>query len=805
MDFHITKKKNKNKPSNIIPYSINYLFKKLKKNVNKEEIKKPKIIHSNETIIELLSKEKELRTLTEIKIISKYLAEKFEYFKKINESGEKNKLEKIVSVLNLEKFEPNQYIIKYGQEGDKFYIVLKGKIKITKPIYIEKCITLKEFLDIMYEIKHYENDYLKYDRINEKNLHLNLNIDRLLSMDLLKDTIEKKYNFIIEEEEDLGIFYEGFPFGEIALIKRYKRNANIKALNQTYCITLTKHDYHRVMIEIEQKRLERTVSLFQKTYPLFQFWTINDLIKLFNCLSTVNLNKGDYLYKQNENSDYIYLVKNGVFEIYSMVSLKWAKNFFYYINSSKNNLINILNEKERKLKDNELIQLYDKLIKNKEISPCNYDPSINQKIISNYESSNSSLIDNKKEEEKLMNKYKLFKVFLRTIDTKEIIGIEDSLELKKRFYFVKCISPQGELHKIYLFDFFKMLNLIDKINRKLLNDLISEKKRVFFRQIVLNSKNNGKRLDTKIDYQFNMFLMDQDLEIKRIVKNVTGNDYQNIEDVPKEYENEVLEQVSNSLSDNYLLSENNKNNKSNIKLKSKLNFSLNNYIKFHKDSDRDNVYSPMKNKKIYRRNFISPRNYVPNTKNMFTNYYEQCKNLSKKIPYKLKVSQKTISPKNENKTIYYTYSNKSSKNMKQKNTLSIELSPKFEKEKIKNEINKFEMKSPSNKNFSKLIKNINNRVFTPKLKSLSYREKLFPTNFQSHKSIKKRNLIINQTSSNDSYDENILYNSTTRYANFKSIINGKKIFLKKNFTHVLEEEKKKDKDKPKYPINLSNK
>ena len=96
-------------------------------------------------------------------------------------------------------------------------------------------------------------------------------------------------------------------------------------------------------------------------------------------------------------------------------------------------------------------------------------------------------------------------------------------------------------------------------------------------------------------------------------------------------------------------------------------------------------------------------------------------------------------------------------------------------------------------------------MFTPKLKSISYREKLFPTNFQSHKSIKKRNLIINQTSSNDSYDENILYNSTTRYANFKSIINGKKIFLKKNFTHVLEEEKKKDKDKPKYPINLSNK
>ena len=804
MDFHILKKKKKNIPSNIVPYSISYLFKKLNKNKNTEEILKPKNIHSNE-IIELLSKEKHLRTLTEIKIVSKYLAEKFEYFKKISESGEKNKLEKIVSVLNLEKYEPNQYIIKYGQEGDKFYIILKGKIKISKPIYIEKCITLKEYLEIMYDIKNNENDFLKYNRINDRNSNLNLNVEKLLSIDLLKDTLEKKYNFYIEEEEDLGIFNEGFPFGEIALIKRCKRNAYIKALNQTYCISLTKNDYHKVMIEIEQKRLERTVTLFQKTYPLFQFWTLNDLIKLFNCLSTVNLNKGDYLYKQNENSDYIYLVKNGVFEMYSMVSLKWAKNFFNYINSSKNNLINILNEKERQLKDNELIKLYDKLIKNKEISPCNYDPSINKKIMSNYESNNSYLIDNKKEEEKMINKYKLFKVFLRTIDSKEIIGIEDSLELKKRYYFVKCISSQGELHKISLFDFFKMLNLINKINRKLLNDLISEKKRVFFRQIVLNSKNNGKRLDTKIDYQYNMFLMDQDLEIKKIVKNVTGNDYQNIENVPKEYENEVLEKVSNSLNDNYLLSENNKTNKLNIQSKSKLNFSLNNFIKFHKHSERDNVFSPIKNLKTFKRNFISPKNNLNKSKNNCKNNYAQYTNLSKKLSDKLIVSQKSISHSKEKKTIYLTYSNKSQKMINQKNTFSIDFSPKIANEKIKNEIQKFSLKSPSNKNFSKLVKNINKRVFTPQLKSISFREKLFPYNIQSHKSIKKRNLYINQTSSNDSFDDKIIYNSTTRYVNFQSIIKGKKMFLKKNFTHVLEEEKKKDKEKPKYPINLSNK
>ena len=803
MDNQNIKKKKKNIPLNIVPYSINYLFKKFNKNTKTEEKIKPKKIHSDELIIELLSKERHLRTLTEIKIISKYLSEKFEYFKKIKESGEKYKLEKIVSVLNLEKYSPNQYIIKYGQEGDKFYIILKGKIKVSKPIYVQKCITLKEYLDMMYEIKNNENDFLKYNRINDKNSSLNLNIEKLLLLDLVNDTLKKKYNFYIEEEEDLGIFYEGFPFGEIALIKNFKRNAYIKTLSETYCITLIKNDYNKVMIEIEHKRLEKNISLFQKTYPLFQLWSLNELIKLFNCLSTINLNKDDYLYKQNENSDYIYLVKNGVFEIYSMVSLNWAKDFINYIFSSKNNLINILNEKEKQLKDNELIQLYNKLIKNKEISPCNYDPFIEKKIISNYKLSNSCLIDNKKEEEKLINKYKLFKVSLRTIDTKEIIGIEDSLELKKRYYFVKCISPQGELHKISLFDFFKMLNLIDENNRKLLNDLISEKKRVFFRQIVLNSKNNGKRLDTKIDYQFNMFLMDQDKEIKKIVKNVTGNDYQNIEDVPKEYENEVLEQISNSLSDNYLLSDSNRNSKLNIQSKTKLNFSLNNFIKYHQNSERNNIFSPIKKMKNYRRNFISPRNYGNNVKNIFSNYFDT--NLSNKMSYRLKTSQQTISPKNHSKTIYLTYSNNTPKNIKQKNNFSIDVSHKIGNEKIKKDINKITSKSPSNQNFTNLIKNINKRVFSPKLKSISYREKLFPYNIQNIKTNLKNNINSNKTSSNDSYDDNIIYNSSRRYANFQSIIKGKKIYLKKNFNNFLEQEKKKDKEKPKYPINLSNK
>ena len=60
MDNQNIKKKKKNIPLNIVPYSINYLFKKFNKNTKTEEKIKPKKIHSDELIIELLSKERHL-------------------------------------------------------------------------------------------------------------------------------------------------------------------------------------------------------------------------------------------------------------------------------------------------------------------------------------------------------------------------------------------------------------------------------------------------------------------------------------------------------------------------------------------------------------------------------------------------------------------------------------------------------------------------------------------------------------------------------------------------------------------------
>jgi hypothetical protein len=42
----------------------------------------------------------------------------------------------------------------------------------------------------------------------------------------------------------------------------------------------------------------------------------------------------------------------------------------------------------------------------------------------------------------------IHKGIIRVVKNTDILGLEDSIELKRRFSTVKCISPTGELYKI---------------------------------------------------------------------------------------------------------------------------------------------------------------------------------------------------------------------------------------------------------------------------------------------------------------------------------------------------------------------
>ena len=444
-----------------------------------------KRLFSPSLIIEKLSKSKSQRTKLDIKLISEYLSSKYDYFKKLKDSGDTAKLERLVSVLNFETFNANEPIIQYGEEGDKFYILLNGKVSLYKTTYVQKTMLIQEYLTYMQQTLTQEGNKLRYERIVDKNQHLNLDMNFLMSIPPESFQNKSKVQFVIEEEEKLSEFGEGFAFGEIALLKRTKRNATIKALEQSQLVSIEKSDYNKIIKELEERRLEKEMNVFKRHYPLFQFWSHNQLIKLFNCFANETVLYNSYLYKQNEDSEYIYIITQGKFEIYTLVSFAWVEEFFSYIINNKSNLISLLlrNNKGRPFKENKLQDLYQQAQDTAMKSPCQYDPlKINKVVLSYLQPENFIQISN--DNEAYNDPYNLFKIKVRTVSGRDVIGIEDALELKKRFCFVKCVSPSAEVKKVKVIDFFRVVNSNrDDKNKKVLMDIITEKKSALYRQL----------------------------------------------------------------------------------------------------------------------------------------------------------------------------------------------------------------------------------------------------------------------------------------------------------------------------------
>ena len=76
--------------------------------------------------------------------LSEYLSSNYPYFKYIKNSFGLEKLNQIIEIINYEVYEKNQIIIKYGEEVNKFYILLNGLIEIYKTKSKVVYLTLRE-------------------------------------------------------------------------------------------------------------------------------------------------------------------------------------------------------------------------------------------------------------------------------------------------------------------------------------------------------------------------------------------------------------------------------------------------------------------------------------------------------------------------------------------------------------------------------------------------------------------------------------------------------------------------------------
>jgi len=476
---------------------------------------------NNEYIISILQKHPKNRKEKEIKKVAKFLSDNYKYFQTLKKDSQL-KVEKLAQVAKIREYIPGQDIIRFGEIGDKFYVVIEGFVQVFKPIFEGVTQTPNDFISYMKSIKLKEKDENKYLRIKEYNKARNFDLDEYNKIDPETKFMKVERSFYKESLQNMGIYGEGFSFGEISLMTNAPRNATIKCSGEnnnkrTILLYIGKESYDKAVKEYQEKKITKDISNFIKDYPFCKDFTRDKMIQLFNCVTKINLEKGDYLFKQNDEDTSLYFVTSGKLEIYTHISLNWINQFMEYIINLKDNILGYLYI-QRPKKITEIMAIVNKIKKSKLKSPMIFEEMDLWDKIDNKVNENN-LIGLKYDEEKINENRNNYKIKIQNIDKPELIGIENSFEFKNKFYTVQCVSDKAEVKCINIIDF---INIITNMKLKEFNyliDIVLEKKNILAKQIINSMKTIEYKIISNLEMKYEHFLNTNRKKENEIEKN----------------------------------------------------------------------------------------------------------------------------------------------------------------------------------------------------------------------------------------------------------------------------------------------
>ena len=505
--------------------------RKIKSLINESKLSLKNILNNEsnnkEYIYTILEKNPKNRKEKDIINVADYLSKNYQYFQNIK-GDSKLKVENLAKIARIKICYPGESIIRYGEIGDKFYVVMEGKIQIYKPMYEGVQLTPIEFIKYMNNIQLIEKDEDKYSRLKEFNKNKNFDLDKYMNYAPNTNVMNTKRDVFIEKLELMGSYGEGFSFGELSLIRNEKRNATIKCSNEdnnkyTVLLSIGKESYNRALKEYQEKKLLKDIENFIKTYPFCKNFTKENMISLFNCLNKINLEKGEYLFHQNDEDTNLYFITNGKFEVYTEISLNWLNKFMEYTINIKDNILgHLYMQRPKKYSDvTDIIQI----IKQKKMkSPMIFHEldlweKVQKKINEN------NLMGLKFDEEKVNDDKNVYKIKVQYIDKPELLGIENSFEFKNKFYTVKCLEDNGEIKYIKINDFLKIIMNMKLKDFNYLIDIVLEKKNIFAKQIINSMKTIEYKIISNLEMKYELLLNSNNKFPKEVEKN--GNEEDN--------------------------------------------------------------------------------------------------------------------------------------------------------------------------------------------------------------------------------------------------------------------------------------
>ena len=150
----------------------------------------------------------------------------------------------------------------------------------------------------------------------------------------------EKLRLLEMEPDDIIIvkLSDGDSFGELALINNAPRAATIICDAECYFAIMDRTDYNKTLNKIEVRNINKIIDFF-KNLPYFSSYGRSALDKIRLQFGRAKFIRKQYVYKEGDESDYVYIVINGDFELVKQVKHveKKEMNYKKYIHS---NLIN---------------------------------------------------------------------------------------------------------------------------------------------------------------------------------------------------------------------------------------------------------------------------------------------------------------------------------------------------------------------------------------------------------------------------------------------------------------------------------
>ena len=307
----------------------------LKTNINNQEILDSLFNNSENVDLIKLILTKKYKNEIEIFIIKTYLKSLHNFISVINESEDDSLnidmlLQKISQDLKCENFKENTLLMKVGEIGKTFYVILSGSVDILVPKEIDVYMTKSEYIkhlkflfkykeDLLFD-KTYSNnnqiyqireDDIKIDeelRINyDINMKLNDYLNKINAVDLQIENNTKVHLKIVGyfKVVSLGI---GNSFGDYALINENSlRTATIFVKENSFFGTLTKHSYQNSIkaIQVRINKLDMNFIYSTKLFEQIPFQVL--ATNYWNFFIKKRIKKDDYIFKYlNKNEEFIF-------------------------------------------------------------------------------------------------------------------------------------------------------------------------------------------------------------------------------------------------------------------------------------------------------------------------------------------------------------------------------------------------------------------------------------------------------------------------------------------------------------------